>query len=122
MRYILNFAVALAAVLTVTLAIAPRDVTEAQSSFVCTEFIGYSQMGNTAYGGWGPYAAQVMVGTGPDTVQLRWQNGGAAFRWADPNYAGWGAGADPGGMPNSPVISRHPHPTGSSSTSRTTNT
>ena len=62
---------------------------KAQSQFVCTEFIGYSQMGNTDWGGWGPYAAQVMVGGGPDTVQLRWENGAAAFRWADPGFSGW---------------------------------
>src|SRR3954451_16713779 len=74
----------------------------AQTQFACTEFIGYSQMGNTAYGGWGPNAAQVMTAGGPDTVQLRWQNAGAAFRWASASYAGWGSGADPGGMPVSP--------------------
>jgi hypothetical protein len=63
----------------------------AQTDFVCTEFIGYSQMGNTIVGGWGPYAARVMDGGGPDSTQLRWQNGGAAWRWADAAYAGWRA-------------------------------
>jgi len=109
-RFLLQIASALTAVLAVTFVLSPRDVGEAQSGFVCTQIMGYSQMGNTAYGGWGPYAAEVMVGTGPDTVQLRWQNGGAAFRWADPSYPGWGTGADPSGMPQSPCAQSAPSP------------
>jgi hypothetical protein len=77
---------------TLTASLLPTSLTagaKAQGGFVCTEFIGYSQMGSPDHGGWGPYAAQVMVAGGPDTVQLRWIIAGAAFRWAMPGYEGW---------------------------------
>lgn len=52
--------------------------------YLCTEFIGYSQTGQ-----WVPYASITMNNGSTDRVQNRLHDGGAAIRWADPNYEGW---------------------------------
>ena len=78
--------------------------------YVCTEFIGYSQAWNTSFGAWGPYAAQTMVAGGVDRVQSRWQNAGAAFRWAGLSYDGWNAvGSNPAiALPSHPCATQPP--------------
>lgn len=75
----------LAAFLLIANAVLFSDAAVAQDTrYTCTEFLGYSQTGQ-----WYPYAAQQMVNGGIDRVQARLHDGGAAIRWADPNYDGW---------------------------------
>jgi hypothetical protein len=70
--------------------LAVQNVHGQDTRFVCTMFIGYSQTDN-----WIGPAANTMNAGGQDRVQLLWNPGGAAIRWAGndpafgPNYSGW---------------------------------
>src|SRR6266540_342495 len=81
----LGIFIAPAVVTLATVALAPSS-TDAQAQFSCTQIIGYSTT-NT----WFPAAEAQLDST---RWQLLWENGGAAWLWADPGYSGWGKGPD----------------------------
>lgn len=85
--FVVNLFAATVAVVAVTF-FTSREVSEAQTSYTCTQVIGYSQTDQ-----WFDFAEAV---AGDSRWQLLANNGGAAWRWADPNYAGW----------NNPIQSR----------------
>jgi len=56
---------------------------QAQTSFTCTEIVGFSQTMQWYFGG--PFTDYA----GPGRWQLRWAGGAAIDSWADPSFSGW---------------------------------
>lgn len=59
--------------------------------FECTELIGFSQTRQ-----WALDVAEFQERVGDASWQVRWEPGGAIYKWIDPGYGGWDGAADSG--------------------------
>ena len=59
--------------------------------YECTELIGFSQTRQ-----WALDVAVFQERVGDASWQVRWEPGGAVYKWIDPGYAGWDGAADSG--------------------------